>query len=288
MGRRKEPPQTRNQKVLLIAALLEKGQSFETISRHLNVSKDLIGIVNKTMAENHMTYNDLKSISEDELSALTSSKNEEKPVRESIYEEPDYEHLAEELMKPGVTKLLLWEEYCEHCNLTGRIPYQITQFKVNLNKFIKTKPYAALIIHKPGELMEVDWTGDQAHWTDPDTGENVYGWLFVGVLSFSGLTYAEVFPDMKEANWIKAHTNMFEYFHGVTPTLRCDNLKTGVLKHPKSDDVVLQKDYKGLAAYYNIVIVPAKPSAPRNYLQKKIIFNFFRITFIHQCFSCGF
>jgi len=126
MGRRKEPPQTRNQKILLIAALLEKDQSYETIRTSLNVGKDLISFVSKVMKESHMTYEDLRSISEDQLTELMS-KNDAENQKESIYSEPDYEFLAKELMKPGVTKLLLWEEYSEFCNLTGRIPYQLSK-----------------------------------------------------------------------------------------------------------------------------------------------------------------
>ena len=83
-------------------------------------------------------------------------------------------------------------------------------------------------------------------------------------MSFSGLTYAEVFADMKEANWIKAHTNMFNYFHGVTSTLRCDNLKTGIVKHSGNGEYVLQEDYRGLGSYYGIAIVPGKVLAPKD------------------------
>jgi hypothetical protein len=65
-------------------------------------------------------------------------------------------------------------------------------------------------------------------------------------------------------------------------------LKTGVLRHPRDSEAQLQKDYAAMGNYYGIAIVPARVLAPDDYLQKKIIFNFFRITFIHQCFSCGF
>jgi len=265
MGRRKEPADTRNRKILRTAALLERNLSYETIRKNLNIGKDLIGTVKKVMTEQKLTSTDLSAMSEKELTSLFTDKTIKDPAAaESIYEEPDYDHLEKELMKPGVTRQLLWEEYQMDCQLRGKIPYQLTQFKVRLNRHIKEQPYASLIIHKPGVLTEVDWTGDKAHWTDPDTGEAVYGWLFVGVLSFSGLTYAEVFADMKEASWIKAHTNMLEYFHGFTPTLRCDNLKTGITKHSLNGEYVLQEDYKGLSSYYGFVVVPGLPLTPKH------------------------
>ena len=264
MGRRQKPKTTRNEKIIQIAILLERGQSFERIRRQLGVGKDRISEVKRIIGSNNLTSGNLSEMTNEELDQLFGIPgNTKSKERESIYDEPDLEYYSKELLKPGVTRQLLWEEYRDDCNLRNTIPYQLTQFKVKLNAYIEKRPYAQLILHKPGCLIEVDWTGDKAHWQDPDTGEEVYGWLFVGVLSFSGLTYAEVFPDMMEGNWIKAHTNMFQYFGGVTPTLRCDNLKTGVISHSKDGMYVLQKDYKGLAAYYNIVIVPGAPKTPR-------------------------
>ena len=40
------------------------------------------------------------------------------------------------------------------------------------------------IDRKPGEQIEVDWAGDPASIIDPDTGEVIKAWLFVGVLSY--------------------------------------------------------------------------------------------------------
>ena len=264
MGRRKEPTESRNRKILNIAILLEKGLSFEKIRTQASVGKNLIGTVKSVMSERGLSADDLAKMAPDELDSMFSTDEDRTSEhRNSMYEEPDYEYLEKELMKPGVTRQLLWEEYRDDCIRRNTVPYQITQFKLLLSEHIKKQPYAALIIYKPGVLMEVDWTGDRAHWLDPFTGEDVYGWLFIGVLAFSGLAFARVYPDMKKPNWINAHAQMFNYFHGVTPTLRCDNLKTGVISHSRSGEYVLQSDYKGIASYYGIVIVPAAPLSPK-------------------------
>lgn len=45
------------------------------------------------------------------------------------YVEPDYPHIHRELVKPGVTMALLWEEYyCRKCREAGEMPYMNTQF----------------------------------------------------------------------------------------------------------------------------------------------------------------
>ena len=45
--------------------------------------------------------------------------------------------------------------------------------------------------------------------------------------------------------------------------LHPDNLKSGVITHPKDDDVVLNHDYEELGNYYGTAIVPAMPRTPK-------------------------
>ena len=85
------------------------------------------------------------------------------------------------------------------------------------------------INRKPGEQIEVDWAGDPAQITDPDTGEIIPAFLFVGVMTYSQYPYVEVFIDEKQRAWITAHVHMYEYFGGVTRILVPDNTKTAVI-----------------------------------------------------------
>lgn len=54
---------------------------------------------------------------------------------------------------------------------------------------------------------------------------------------------------MKQVNWINAHVHMFEYFARTTPLLIPDNLKMGAIKHPKNDEVILNKAYQEMGDY---------------------------------------
>ena len=74
---------------------------------------------------------------------------------------------------------------------------------------------------------------------------------------------------------------MFEYFGGTTNVLICDNLKTGVIKHPATGDIVLQRDYEAFANYYGMAIIPARVRRPKDYLQTQIIFKNRRKQFKH-------
>ena len=71
----------------------------------------------------------------------------------------------------------------------------------------------------------------------------------MATLPYSQYTYVELTSDMKEENWINAHVHMFEYFGGTTPLLIPDNLKTGVIKHPKNGEVILNKAYQEMGDY---------------------------------------
>lgn len=44
---------------------------------------------------------------------------------------------------------------------------------------------------KPGEQIKVDWAGDPATIIDPDTGEILKAYVFVGVMTYSQYAYVE-------------------------------------------------------------------------------------------------
>lgn len=79
----------------------------------------------------------------------------------------------------------------------------------------------------------MDWAGQSLPIYNADTGKTSKAYLFVGTLSYRQYSYVKVTANMKQESWINAHINMFHYFKIVTTLLICDNLKTGVIKHPR-------------------------------------------------------
>ena len=61
---------------------------------------------------------------------------------------------------------------------------------------------------------------------------------------------------------------MYRYFGGVSVCTVCDNLKTGVIKHPKEGDIILQGDYERLGEHYVTAIMPARVRRPKDYAEK--------------------
>ena len=111
--------------------------------------------------------------------------------------------------------------------------------------------------------MQVDWAGDTASVIDTDTGETIPVYVFVATLPYSGYSYVEAFFSMNQECWTSAHVNAYRYFGGVSRIIQCDNLKTGVIKHGKSE-ITLNKSYQELAEHYGTAILPARVRSPKD------------------------
>ena len=208
---------------------------------------------------NNLTYPLPDGMTDKELADLLYPGAESKPE----YKMPDYEYVHKELQKSGVTLNLLWLEYCEVCRINGDMPYQLTQFKKYYRDYAVKTNATMHLNHKPGEIMQVDWAGDNAAVIDTDTGEAIPAYIFVATLPFSGYSYVEAFFSMNQECWIAAHVNAYKYFGGVTRILQCDNLKTGVVSHGRNE-VTLNKAYNELAEHYGTAILPARVRSPKD------------------------
>lgn len=176
---------------------------------------------------------------------------------------PDYEHVYNELAKPGVTLTLLWSEYCAKCEAAGAIPYQHTQFNEKYHAYAASKKATLRISRKPGEIMEVDWAGGTLAITDNVTGEPLMAYVFVACLPCSMYSYAEATPNMKIASWLQAHMNAYNYFGGVARILTPDNAKVAVIKNTRTE-TVLNRSYKEMAKHYGAAVIPARPVSPKD------------------------
>jgi transposase len=74
-------------------------------------------------------------------------------------------------------------------------------------------------VHRAGEKLFVDFSGQRPHLVDPQTGEEVVVELFVGVLGASGLIYAEATSGQDLPSWIRAHVGMLAALSGQSRDL---------------------------------------------------------------------
>lgn len=211
------------------------------------------------------TYDSVKDLDERQIHRLFYPNN-------NPYQgvpEPDVERCVRELKKKHVTVKLLHEEYLEkHPN-----GLRYTQFKQRILAAESASSITAHFERKPGERMEVDWSGDKVYYVDGKTGEAVPCHVFVAVIGRSGLTYMEVFRDTKKESFFLGVIHALAYFGGVPKFLVPDNDKAAVLHHWKYE-VEFNREFQLLADYYGAVVLPARVRKPKDKpLVENAVFN---------------
>jgi transposase len=172
---------------------------------------------------------------------------------------PDWPALHLELKKPGVTLMLLWQEYrAQHPH-----GYAYSQFCERYRQWVRRLKPSMRQVHRAGEKLFVDFSGTRPHLIDPSTGEAIAVELFVGVLGASGLIYAEATRSQDLPSWISAHVRMLEYFQGSTAIWVPDNLKSGVTTAHRYEPEI-NRTYVELAQHYGAVVIPTRVARPKD------------------------
>lgn len=243
-----------------VLRLAEMGFSQKQIAESVGVTRQTVSTIIRRAEDLGLRFGNVSELSDRELSQKLMPRN---TAARLAFKMPDYEMVHRELQKPGVTLMLMWQEYVLKCNTSGELPYQETQFRKYYHDWAAETKATMHINRKPGELMEVDWAGATAKITDNITGNDINAYIFVAVLPYSGYGYVEAFWDMTQSSWIAGHANAYEYFGGVARILVPDNLKTGVIKHTKSE-IILNRTYQEMAEHYGTAIIPTRVRMPKD------------------------
>lgn len=242
-----------------ILRLHSQGLSQRSIAASCDCGKTTVQkIVNRADARG-LTWPLPSDMTDERLKQLLTSPSE----TQSVYKEPDCEHIHRELAKSSVTLSLLWNEYSAECRQKGEIPLMYTQFCKRYRDYAVIHKATMHIERKPGELLEVDWAGQTMELTDNITGGAIPVYIFVSVLPYSGYAYVEAFLTRNQENWIAAHVNAYQYFGGVTRILVPDNLKTGV-DRIECYAPVINKTYHEMAEHYGTAVIPARVRKPKD------------------------
>ena len=244
-----------------IIRLTSLGCSQRIITASCNVSQKTVVKVQKRAKELNLSWPLEDSLTEIELSKLMFPQERISSQKRM----PDFEYIRKELQRSNVNKKLLWTEYLEECRLNGDDPLMYSQFCHYVQEDEQKRNATMHIQRKPGEQAEVDWAGTPAKLVDPDTGEIIKAWLFVGVMTYSQYTYVEAFINEQQKSWITAHTHMLEYFKGVPKIIVPDNTATAVeRKQSNWYTPALNGAYHEWAEHYNTVIIPARVRKPKD------------------------
>jgi len=173
--------------------------------------------------------------------------------------QPDWPRLHAELRRPGVTLLLLWEEY------RGGQPegYGYSRFCDLYREWRAGISPTMRQTHVAGERLFVDYAGHTMPITDPLSGDARQAQIFVATLGASNYTYIEARWTQGLADWIGCHVNALTSSGGVTRQVVCDNLKAGVTAACRYEPGI-NRTYQEMAAHYGTAIVPTRVRKPRD------------------------
>lgn len=221
----------------------------------VNCSKDTVKVILSLADSLSITYDKIRELNEEEIHNLFYPNNN--PYQD--VPEPDVEYCIRELKKKHVSVLLLWKEYIE--KYPNGLRY--TQFKERILKATSASTITAHFERKPGERMEIDWSGDKVYYYDKETGEAIPCYVFVAVIGRSGYTYMEVFRDTKAPSFLTGVIHALSYYGGVPKFLVPDNDKSAVIHHQKYE-IEFNKSFQLLADYYDTIILPARVRKPKD------------------------
>jgi transposase len=173
--------------------------------------------------------------------------------------EPDWPSIHRERRRPGVTLMLLWQEY------RAREPggYGYSRFCELYDAWESRLSPTMRQVHPAGERLFVDYAGQTVELIDGATGEVRQAQIFVAVLGASSYTYAEATWTQTLPDWIGAHVRALAFLGGVPRQIVPDNPKVGVTK-ANWYEPGLNPTYQDFAGHYGTAILPARPRRPRD------------------------
>lgn len=173
----------------------------------------------------------------------------------SQYAQPDYALVHQELKRKGVTLQLLWEEYAA---AHGEQAYRYSQFCEYYREYRKTIARSMRQVHKAGEKVFIDYSGDTVAVIDPNSGEILSAEIFVATLGASKYAYAEATWTQTLPDWIGSTIRMLEFFGAVPNLWVPDNLKAAI-KNACRYEPEATSTYQDCAQHYQAAILPARP-----------------------------
>lgn len=237
-----------------------EGLSFGQISVQ-GVSRHSVIKVERAAAREGLTWDGAAAMSEAEVyERLFPGRGE----HDSVYLQPEWGDVHKELARVGVTLKLLHAEYRDRCQTAGSATMGYDRFCKSYAHYVRTIGVSSRVGHKAGQTVEVDWSGPTMRLVNPVNGETTRVYLFVACLPFSRYAFVEPTLDMRQDTWLGCHTAMFDWFGGTVPRIVCDNLKTGVLEHPREGEIVLNDAYRELAAHFSAAVLPGRVKKPKD------------------------
>ena len=235
---------------------LHAGLSYNETGRVLKISKSAVGKYVSLARVAGVDCAVADGLTDEELEARLYQP---RVARSSHQLAPDFGAIHQELKRPGVTLMLLWEEYAS----ANPLAYKYTSFCIKYREFAKTQARSMRQVHIAGEKLFIDYAGDTVPLVDAGTGEITRAQIFVAVLGASNYTFACATPRQTTEDWIAAQVLALEFIGGV-PRLIVPDQARALVKTPGRYDPEPGRAYEEFAQHYGCAVLPARPAHPRD------------------------
>lgn len=234
----------------------EAGLTYSQIGRSLGISKSTAGKFVLLARAAELDWQAAQALSDEALEARLFPP----PVlRTSRQLEPDFAWVHQELKRPGVTLMLLWEEYARG----NAHAYKYTSFCVKYRAFAAGLKRSMRQTHLAGEKLFIDYAGQTMPIIDASTGEIKRAQIFVAVLGASNYTYACATPSQSAHDWIGSLIAALSFFGGV-PRLIVPDQTRALIARPDRYEPEVNRLVEEFCSHYTTTVLPARPAHPRD------------------------
>ncbi|MBT0462907.1 Mu transposase domain-containing protein [Morganella morganii] len=190
----------------------EVGLSFRQISQCADVSTGAIQKMLKRLESSELSWPLPEGMTEPRLASLLYPESDSRP---GALEDPDWAEIHMELRKKGVTRHLLWEEYCQRMPVRA---YSYSQFCCRYQAWCQLQKRSMRQQHPAGEKLFIDYCGPTVPVISAETGECRQAQIFVAELNHCIRTLV---TDLNERPFKKLPGNRREAFERLDkPALR--------------------------------------------------------------------
>ncbi len=237
----------------------QQGRSIKWIARSSDISRNTVRKYLQLALQTGKPFIELLALDEPSLQQILLPQQPVARDQRWLDLASQYNYFTKELQSNGVTKFLLWSEYRQKC--PGGYGY--SQFCWHLSQLDKAHQVRAVIDHRPGDLLYLDFTGKLAEYIDPLTGVSVAAQIFGAVLGYSQYAYVQAVPSQQTPDLVDALSLSVEWFGGVPDGVVPDNLKSAVTKADRYEPTIHQvlEDWSN---HYQTTIIPARVASPRD------------------------
>lgn len=247
--------------------LLQRGLSERQIAHELKISRPSVNRYRERLTASSKSMEELLDMDDVTLAEISHYpfKKAGEDTR-SLFIVNRKEYYFAELLRPGVTRLLLWQEYIQE-HPQG---YQYSKFCELLAELMLPQKASFHMHYEPAAMMMIDFAGDKISYIDRSTGALVECAVFVSILPYSGYSYVIALANETMPNVIKALNASLVYFGGAPLSVKCDNMRTAVIKSCKYEPRFTEV-FEQWALHNNMALFAARPHKPKDYVNNFIM-----------------